>query len=634
MLDSTANVHDVTGFGSEKATLAWATGPGGRLAHISEVANGIRCGCRCPDKNCKEPLIARTKHPTTPHFAHTANSACNGGGPETVIHLIAKEAIANLKKLYLCEQRASFQLVDKQVRPEGVVEFDSVVLEDRAIDDIIPDVVASKNGHALLVEIAVTHVCDTDKIAKIRANGVAAIEINLSGLSRRADRAAITRAVIHDAPRRWIFHPAIDAKCTELRNRHRATEVAKRKAFLDAENRLINDYTKGVETISQQPTPEMPDRDLLSAAQLLDHVGVKIEGDGCFTWPLAHWQLYIIRNHVLAPKAFATATIRDELRRVGAIRPAFYYVPKDLEAALESTRIGFLTPDKAVDAYLKHLANNGVLVQVRYGHGHQQYGYQPSSKTLARIAKHNATLERIEQRLQAVRDMAQVILNELPANERGTIGVETWLHLVQPEFQLSFANAIQSDNACFADMLAALRRIERMLFKDAAIADSCLRLPIEGERQRRQDAKANAARELAARKAEAEEQARVERIASITSIAEAELGEEAATWLEAIAPDGTSPISLAALHPEGLQRTMADLRFLVDRRNKQRKAQSVIDGYVSQLWESAQNELGEKARYFMRSPYPMLGGKRPLEYCTDRITLAKCRDLLKIVTKR
>ncbi|MBR1238602.1 DUF2384 domain-containing protein [Bradyrhizobium sp. AUGA SZCCT0240] len=634
MLDSTATAHDVAGFGSERATLAWAIGPEGRIAHISEVANGIRCGCRCPDKNCKEPLIARTNHPTTPHFAHTANTACNGGGPETVIHLLAKEAIADHKKLHLCEQRASFKLLDKQVRPEGVVEFDSVVLEDRAIDDIIPDVVASKNGHALLVEIAVTHVCDAEKIARIRTNGVAAIEINLSGLSRRADRAAIAQAVIHDAPRRWIFHPTIDAKSAELRKRHKAAEAAKRKTFLDAVNRLIDDYGRGVGTISQQPPPEMPDHDLLRAAQLLDHVGVRVDGGGCFTWPLARWQLYIIRNYVFAPKALATAAIRDELRGAGAIRPTFHYVPKDLEAALESSPIGFLTPYKAIDAYLKHLAGNGVLAQVRYGYGHQNYGYQPSSETLASIAKHYAKLERIEQRLQTVRDVAQAILNELPENERGTTNAEAWMQLKQPEFQLSFANAIQSDSVRFADMLAALRRIERMVFKDAAIAELCLRLPIEGERQRRREAKANAARELAAQKAIAEEQARVARVASITSTAEADLGAEAATWLEAIAPDGTSPVSLAALHPEGLQRALGTLRVLIGRRNAQRKAQSVIDGFVSLLWESAQNELGEKAPYFMRSPYPALGGKRPLEYCTDRITLAKCRDLLKIVAKR
>jgi hypothetical protein len=261
MLDSTTTAHDVSGYGSEKATLAWAIGPRGRIAHISEVANGIRCGCRCPDKNCKEALIARTKH-RTPHFAHTANTACNSGGRETVIHLLAKKAIADHKKLYLCEQRASFELLEKQVRPEGVVEFDSVVLEDRAIDDITPDVVASKNGHALLVEIAVTHTCDAEKIAKIRANGVATIEIDLSGLSRGADRAAIARAVIHDAPRNWIFHPAIDAKSAELRKRHVAREAAKKRAFLDAVNRLIRDYGRGVGAISQQPPPELPDHDV------------------------------------------------------------------------------------------------------------------------------------------------------------------------------------------------------------------------------------------------------------------------------------------------------------------------------------------------------------------------------------
>lgn len=631
MLDSTA--HDVSEFGSKRATLVWAVGPNGKIAHISEVANGIKCGCRCPDKNCKEALIARTNH-ETPHFAHTANKACNGGGPETAIHLLAKEAIADHKKLFLREQRASFKQVTELVRPEGIVEFDSVVLEDRAIDDIIPDVVAFKGGRPLLVEIAVTHPCDSEKIVKIRANGVAAIEIDLSGLPRRVDRAAIAQAVIYDARRHWLFHPDIDARLAKLKKDHENREANAKKAFLDTVDRFIRDYSTGFRNTGQRPPPEMPDYEVLRAAQLLDHIGVQVDGRGSFTWSLAEWQLYIIRHAVLSPKTFNTKALRNELRAAGAIRPMFQFVPKEIEEALESRAIGFLSPYKAIETYLKHLTDCKALLEVRYGDGYKQRGYKPTGEILDRIAKHSEKLERIEQRLQTVSDTVQAVLNGLPSSERNTCYAEAWMQLEQPEFGLSFANAIQTDDARFPGMLAKLRRIERMFFNDAAIPESTLRLPIEAECERRRESKARAARDLAAQKSEAEEQSRLARIARIKAAAESDLGEQAAAWLESVALDGATPVSAAALHSEGLQSALSALQALVDKRNAQIKAQNVIDGFVRQLWEQAQQMLGERAPYFMRSPYPEIGGKRPDQFCTDKVTLTKCLELLKAVAKK
>jgi hypothetical protein len=55
---------------------------------------------------------------------------------------------------------------------------------------------------------------------------------------------------------------------------------------------------------------------------------------------------------------------------------------------------------------------------------------------------------------------------------------------------------------------------------------------------------------------------------------------------------------------------------------------------VWQLRDQAQQLLGEKAPYFMRSPFQQLGKKRPDQFCTDKATFAKCLDLLKVVAKK
>jgi len=107
-------------------------------------------------------------------------------------------------------------------------------------------------------------------------------------------------------------------------------------------------------------------------------------------------------------------------------------------------------------------------------------------------------LERIEQRLQTVRDVAEAILNELPSNERGTISAEAWMQLSNRN--LDYRSRMRfSREAPALRYAAALRRIERMLFKDAAIPDSSLRLPI-GRRAPAGPGGSKSARELAAQK--------------------------------------------------------------------------------------------------------------------------------------
>lgn len=61
----------------------------GAIVHISEVESGLRQDCLCPA--CKNPLVARKGDLKVHHFAHSAETNCQ---PETVIHLLGKQLLA------------------------------------------------------------------------------------------------------------------------------------------------------------------------------------------------------------------------------------------------------------------------------------------------------------------------------------------------------------------------------------------------------------------------------------------------------------------------------------------------------------------------------------------------------------
>lgn len=61
----------------------------GQLVHISDVENGLQPDCTCPA--CKSPLVARKGSLKVHHFAHAAESNCQ---PETVMHLLGKQLLA------------------------------------------------------------------------------------------------------------------------------------------------------------------------------------------------------------------------------------------------------------------------------------------------------------------------------------------------------------------------------------------------------------------------------------------------------------------------------------------------------------------------------------------------------------
>lgn len=124
-------------YGSDRAQLVYGLRPDGTLVHITEVQRGLACGCICPA--CDGQLVARKKDDHhVPHFAHSSGEAC-GGGPETVLHLLAKEAFRANPKMLLPERPALDERKLVVTKPGQEVETEFLRLEYTDPKKIIPD---------------------------------------------------------------------------------------------------------------------------------------------------------------------------------------------------------------------------------------------------------------------------------------------------------------------------------------------------------------------------------------------------------------------------------------------------------------------------------------------------------------
>jgi competence CoiA-like predicted nuclease len=72
-----------------------------RMMRVTEVANGLACGCVCA--KCHRRLVARQGTIVRPHFAHEADAEYVGAF-ESSMHAVAKEMIAEAEERRRQEQ--------------------------------------------------------------------------------------------------------------------------------------------------------------------------------------------------------------------------------------------------------------------------------------------------------------------------------------------------------------------------------------------------------------------------------------------------------------------------------------------------------------------------------------------------
>ncbi|NGP75148.1 hypothetical protein G3570_00775 [Balneolaceae bacterium YR4-1] len=162
---------------------------GDKICHISNVTNGLSCGCECP--NCGKKLVAKNNGTEKAHhFAHYHSKECKGS-LETAIHVMAKQVIKTELEIYTPKYERAISLVDDDnmqhqgksthIRP-AKLKLDRVDTEVSK-EGYRPDVVAYVKGKALNIEIKVTHEVDEKKRKIIKSVQEPMLEIDLSNLT-------------------------------------------------------------------------------------------------------------------------------------------------------------------------------------------------------------------------------------------------------------------------------------------------------------------------------------------------------------------------------------------------------------------------------------------------------------------
>ncbi|MBA1250374.1 MULTISPECIES: competence protein CoiA family protein [Pseudomonas] len=225
----------------------------GNLLHVTDVPNGKDCGCICP--GCKAPLVAvNNVRKRIPHFRHLSGSACITGY-ESAIHLAGKDALLRHKTVDLPHYNRDLNVFAKDGRLfQDHIEVPSYrVVAEQAFEEVTygdfkPDVVFHLPDRKLFIEIKKTHAVDDQKKQKIKALGIAAIEIDLSQIEPEAlrDHATFDQTVISDLSKRhWLYSSKIEAlykikmqRLRAQRDHYEAQEHERRLAEAEERKRM------------------------------------------------------------------------------------------------------------------------------------------------------------------------------------------------------------------------------------------------------------------------------------------------------------------------------------------------------------------------------------------------------------
>jgi predicted Zn-ribbon and HTH transcriptional regulator len=297
----------------------------GQVKYISEVERGSACNCVCPSPSCRAPLVAKKGPKNIHHFAHASGTACEGAH-ESALHYAAKRIICEASHITIPTLRAVARcgeypgdggtLKSETIFKSKAVKIRSVT-EEVWLDNMQPDIIViiGNNSRELLVEIAVTHFVDAEKLQKIKHRNIPAIEIDLSRLSRDASFEEIRVAVLSGNNSKWLFSSVRDQKEAELQlecedqqreiqrlrneqERRTQEEIRKiRREYERIANKKDDDVrTQETKAFNVAELPDSQDLDRLGVIGPAPHflINHSVSGEQFFRCPRSVWQARIL----------------------------------------------------------------------------------------------------------------------------------------------------------------------------------------------------------------------------------------------------------------------------------------------------------------------------------------------------
>ena len=212
-------------------------------------------------------------------------------------------------------------------------------------------------------------------MAELRRRGLPCVEVDLSAVPRLATRDAHARAILHEAPRRWLFNARIAQAEARLRAVEQARAEAERARRTGEQVRLTEAVLAAwsVPPRAGDPAWARWARD----AGLGELAGMSMTGQEVFAVEPATWQAALLRLCMTSSggRRVEVDQVLQGLRERGMLKAPFTAAPawcglawdSDLVEHIRARLPGFLPPAEVVGAYCTHLAGCGVLKPVADG---------------------------------------------------------------------------------------------------------------------------------------------------------------------------------------------------------------------------------------------------------------------------
>jgi hypothetical protein len=152
--------------------------------------------------------VAKKGNLNAHHFAHYNRSDCNHGA-ETALHIMAKNIVAQSKKIWV---PVTPKNVYGHPKTGKVVLFEKAELEKQLSDTVRSDILLSNGDRYLNVEIHVTHEVDIKKQIELFNLGITTIEISLGDMISSFTPELITRRLLNGSHTTLMF----SSKCKAI----------------------------------------------------------------------------------------------------------------------------------------------------------------------------------------------------------------------------------------------------------------------------------------------------------------------------------------------------------------------------------------------------------------------------------
>lgn len=392
-----------------KALLPFAEGSDGQIVHVSSVANGKKCGCICPE--CRGRLIAY--HPRgkkIAYFGHESVANCDPPRAlETALHKLAKQLIDSRKEILLPPVFAKIDNKEILISNGGIFRPHSVALEEQALG-MRPDIIARREQRILFIEIAVRHKVGADKLKRIRDLQQPTVEIDLSKWRHEHDEEKLSRAILHDAPRMWLFNSAAAEKEAEEASKKEAYARKQHDRMVKHADFIIQEYNR---ILPSQKSNKIQSGKFLDAAQqagMDSEIGIDIAGSIVFGVSHRVWQSTIL-TLLLRRGNISIATILRESPGAALLSGATTLALRDHAVdwkVIEHVSGGRVRePRTVLCTYLDSLCARGVAI--RYGKDHYGATWDAKQRAEAAWEEANARGVRLAQLRKTFDQIVEVI---------------------------------------------------------------------------------------------------------------------------------------------------------------------------------------------------------------------------------